>query len=96
MPDHFFNFLLEDLYNVQKRGTASKEKKGFIDGFMHAATLIGLVDMEELQEIIDKAHMDAFGKTLEERKVLIKSAHLPEDVLDIPTFRRFGKNIESE
>ena len=89
-------FLLHDLYSVQKKiGTSNKEKKGFIDGFMHAGIQIGLVDMEELQKLIDQAHMDVFGKTLEERKTLIRSAQLSEDVLDIPTFYRLGKKIES-
>ena len=92
-----FHALIEQLYIAQKsKGGANKEKKGFIDGYMHAGILIGLVEMEELQEVIDTAHMDAFGKTLEERKALIRSAQLSEDVLDIPTFHRLGKNIESE
>jgi len=63
---------------------------------MHAGILIGLVDIEELQKLIDQVHLDVFGKTLEERKALIKSAQLSEDVLDIPTFHRLGKNFESE
>jgi len=91
-----FQSLLEDLYLIQKKnGISNKEKKGFIDGFMHAGILVGLVDMEELQAIIDRAHMDVFGKTLDERKALIRSAQLSEDVLDIPTFHRLGKDIES-
>ena len=92
-----FQVILEDLYKVQrKRGSQNKEKKGFVDGFMHAGILIGLVDIEELQKLIDQVHLDVFGKTLEERKALIKSAQLSEDVLDIPTFHRLGKNFESE
>ena len=92
-----FQVILEDLYKVQrKRGSQNKEKKGFVDGFMHAGILIGLVDIEELQKHIDQIHLDVFGKTLEERKALIKSAQLSEDVLDIPTFHRLGKNFEAE
>ena len=92
-----FKVILEDLYKVQrKKGSRNKEKKGFVDGFMHAGILIGLVDIEELQRQIDQVHLDVFGKTLEERKALIKSAQLSEDVLDIPTFHRLGKNFESE
>ena len=93
----YLKVILEDLYKVQrKKGSQSKEKKGFIDGFMHAGILIGLVEMEELQTLIDQVHLDVFGKTLDERKALIKSAQLSEDVLDIPTFHRLGKNFESE
>ena len=93
----YFKVILEDLYKVQrKKGNKNKEKKGFVDGFMHAGILIGLVDIEELQKKIDQVHLDVFGKTLEERKALIKSAQLSEDVLDIPTFHRLGKNFESE
>ena len=92
-----FKVILEDLYKVQrKKGSPNKEKKGFVDGFMHAGILIGLVDIEELQKQIDQVHLDVFGKTLEERKALIKSAQLSEDVLDIPTFHRLGKNFEAE
>ena len=92
-----FQVILEDLYKVQrKKGSQNKEKKGFVDGFMHAGILIGLVDIEELQKQIDQVHMEIFGKTLEERKALIKSAQLSEDVLDIPTFHRLGKNINAE
>ena len=93
----YFKDILEDLYKIQrKKGSQNKDKKTFIDGFMHAGILIGLVEMEELQEYIDQVHLDVFGKTLDERKALIKSAQLSEDVLDIPTFHRLGKNFESE
>ena len=92
-----FQVILEDLYKTQiKEGSRDKEKKGFVDGFMHAGILIGLVDVEELQKYIDQVHLDVFGKTPEERKALIRSAQLSEDVLDIPTFHRLGKNFESE
>ena len=92
-----FQVILEDLYKVQrKRCSQNKEKKGFVDGFMHAGIMIGLVEMEELQTHIDQVHLEVFGKTLEERKALIKSAQLSEDVLDIPTFHRLGKNINAK
>ena len=92
-----FKVILADLYKIQrKKGGQNKEKKGFVDGFMHAGILIGLVETEELQKHIDQVHLDVFGKTLEERKALIKSAQLSEDVLDIPTFHRLGKNFEAE
>lgn len=92
-----FQVLLEELYRTQKKmGKADKEKKGFVDGFMSAGIEMGLADMGELQVIIDHAHMEVFGKTVEERKALIRSAQLSEDVLDIPTFYRFGKKIDVE
>ena len=52
--------------------------------------------MEELQTLIGQVHLEVFGKTLEERKALIKSAQLSEDVLDIPTFYRQKKDLKIE
>jgi hypothetical protein len=45
--------------------------------------------------MISKLFLKTFIKS-KERKALIKSAQLSEDVLDIPTFHRLGKNFESE
>ncbi len=93
----YFKIILTDLYkSPRKKGGTNKEKKGFVDGFMHAGIIIGLVEMEELETLIGQVHLKVFGKTLEERKALIKSAQLSKNVLDIPTFYRQKKDLKIE
>ncbi len=50
--------LLNDYYEKIKRaGSASKESKQYIDGYLTAARISDLFQYEELKDIIEKIHL---------------------------------------
>lgn len=91
-----FQALAEELYLKLKKGKLGKEQKGFIDGYMAAGIQMRVVSSDDLQEALDKAHREIFGKSYEERQAILKSLKLPEEELDIPTFERLGKIVDKE
>jgi hypothetical protein len=56
---------------------------------------LDVLDYDELKEIINKIHFDAFGKTIEERRQSESQAMSADDAeMAIPTFIRQGIVLE--
>jgi hypothetical protein len=84
--------LLNDYYKEIKRtGSASKESKEYIDGYLTAARALNIFQYEELKDIVEKIHLKAFGKSIRERRLSELSDSSPDDeFLEIPTYIREG------
>jgi hypothetical protein len=62
---------------------------------MAAARVLNVLDYEELKEIINKVHFNAFGKTIEERKQSESSeSFLNKEFMEILTFIREGISLK--
>ncbi len=73
---------LTELFSASKR---SQKLPAFVkhrcEGFMHAGIFMGLVTNDELQSLMERIHLDVFGKTIEQAK--LDKAHLwQEEVTD--------------
>jgi hypothetical protein len=53
---------------IKLNHSVSEEQKQYIKGYMAAARALNVFDYEELKEVVEKVHFNAFGKTIEERK----------------------------
>ncbi len=53
---------------IKLNNSVAEERKQYIRGYIAAARVLNVLDYEELKEIINKVHFNAFGKTIEERK----------------------------
>ena len=53
---------------IKLNNSVSEEQRQYIKGYMAAARVLNVLDYEELKEIVNKVHFNAFGKTIEERK----------------------------
>lgn len=82
-------------FTVDSAGRAALQSK--IAGFIDAGLLIGVSSREDMQSVIDKCHLEAFGESRSERKQRIadkKDAGAAEvevrewDVFDSPAFER--------
>ena len=57
--------LLQQLYSIEDNNSDSYERtRNKLDGFMQAGIVIGIASKKELQDVIDKEHMDIFGNTI--------------------------------
>jgi hypothetical protein len=64
---------------------------------MAAARVLNVLDYEELKEIINKVHFNAFGKTIEERKQSESSeSFLNKEFMEILTFIREGISLKKK
>ena len=64
---------------------------------MAAARVLNVLDYEELKEIINKVHLKAFGKTIEERKQSESSeSFLNNEFMEILTFIREGISLKKK
>jgi hypothetical protein len=89
--------ILNEHYDeIKRKNTGSKDRQQYIDGYLTAARALDVFDYEELKDLIDKIHFEAFGKTIEERRKseLVKSGS-DDDSLDIPTYIRKNIILES-
>ena len=74
---------------IKLNNSVSEEQRQYIKGYMAAARVLNVLDYEELKEIIDKVHFNAFGKTIEERKQSESSeSFLNKEFMEILTFIR--------
>ncbi len=85
--------LLRLFYGTKDLNSAYRKKlEAKLDGFIAAGILIDLIPKQELQNIIDKEHMAAFGMTRNERreklKLESKGAEIDWEIYDIPTIHR--------
>jgi hypothetical protein len=89
--------ILNEHYDeIKRKNTGSKDRQQYIDGYLTAARALNVFNYEELKDLIDKVHFEAFGKTIEERRKseLVKSGS-DDDSLDIPTYIRKNIILES-
>jgi len=80
-------------FNLVKTQRTDDAMKHRIQGFINAGEFLNIVTREEAIQIIDVAHLEAFGVTKEQRKnrkTSIKSALKGEDesYFDIPAIER--------
>lgn len=60
---------LVKLYGVENdKSQAYHHLKSRLDGFIEAGLVVCIVDNSELQDLIDAAHMNAFGMTRKQRR----------------------------
>ena len=90
--------LLNDYYKEIKRaGSASKESKEYIDGYLTAARALNIFQYEELKDIVEKIHFKAFGKTIQERRLSeLTESSSDNEFLKIPTYIREGMSINKK
>ena len=80
---------------IKRNNSGSENRQKYIDGYLTAARALGAFDYEELKELIDKIHFDAFGKTIEERRQSnLSEPSSNNDILNIPTFIREGISLD--
>ena len=85
--------LLRELYSIEDCHSEAYERiRNKLDGFIQAGVVIGIADRKELQEIIDKEHMDIFGITRKQRhaelKLDKKTTEIDWGIYDTPTIHR--------
>ncbi|MFZ1036786.1 MAG: hypothetical protein WAN57_06230 [Smithella sp.] len=74
---------------IKLNNSVSEEQRQYIKGYMAAARVLNVLDYEELKEIVNKVHFNAFGKTIEERKQAESSeSFLSKEFMEILTFIR--------
>jgi hypothetical protein len=82
---------------IKRNNSVSEERRQYIKGYMAAARALNVFDYEELKEIIDKVHFNAFGKTIEERKQSESSeSFLNKEFMEILTFIRDGISLKKK
>jgi len=66
-----------------------------LEGFIQAGTFLGLATTEELKSLMDRVHIDVFGKTIEERQSEQPTSWVPESIdyspYEQPAYER-GRN----
>ena len=64
---------LVKLYGIENdKSQAYHQLKSRLDGFIEAGLVVGIVDNKELQNLIDAAHINAFGMTRKQRQAASK------------------------
>ena len=82
---------------IKLNNSVSEEQRQYIRGYMGAARALNVFDYEELKEVIDKVHFNAFGKTIEERKQSESSeSFLNKEFMEILTFIREGISLKKK
>lgn len=51
-----------------------------LEGFIQAGTFLGLATSDELKSLMDRVHLDIFGKTIEERQSEQTTSWVPENL----------------
>ena len=85
--------LLKLFYGTKDLNSPHRKKlESKVDGFIAAGILIDLISKPELQTIIDREHMNAFGMTRDERREKLKfqskGVAVDWEIYDIPTIHR--------
>lgn len=83
--------LLESQYeNTRDNSSKALSKNERIEGYMEAGMISGLVNRNELKQVINDAHKAIFGVTFDERKDASLDA---ENLWDVPTWIRKGVEV---
>ena len=92
--------LAEELYQRGDSVSHDEEwekQRSFMYGFCHSGITISLVTQEDIQRVIDKAHMRVYGEERLARKERLKplegeSGEPDWDAFDSPTYERKSGN----
>lgn len=85
--------LLTQNYQLIKEGGIRKHSDPKIEGFMEAGLVLGVVSKQDLQVIINQAHLQVFNVPFAEK---IRPQDKNDDLLDVPTWLRDRKSIDSK
>jgi len=90
--------LLQERYAyLQRCEVASPELIQYLEGYLSAARTLDAVSYDEIKAVMDKAHYEVFGKTVEERQLAELYAPVPQgdpDDLELPTWIRWGVRLD--
>mgnify|MGYP001389215115 FL=1 len=90
--------LLIERYGYLKRcEVAPPELIQYLEGYLSAARTLDAVSYDEIKAVMDKAHYEVFGKTIEERQLAELYASVPKgdpDDLELPTWIRRGIRLD--
>lgn len=92
--DFCFQELL-DLFKASQQNQRNERKKHHIEGLLHAGVLMDVFTKGQAQLMMEQAHVEVFGETIEERqqnKTALKQAIAEgnDDYINIPAFIRQG------
>jgi hypothetical protein len=84
---------LVKLYGIENvKSQVYHQLKSRLDGFIEAGLVVGIVDNRELQNLIDAAHINAFGMTRKQRqaesKLDMRDTKVNWGIYDTPTIHR--------
>ncbi len=84
---------LVKLYGIENvKSQVYHQLKSRLDGFIEAGLVVGIVDNRELQNLIDAAHINAFGMTRKQRQAESKldkrDTKVNWGIYDTPTIHR--------
>ncbi|WP_016956017.1 hypothetical protein [Catenovulum agarivorans] len=87
-----FSQLIE-LFKQSKLNKSSQRDKGRVEGFIFAGRSLGLITEQQAQELMQKAHIQVFGQTIEEKQAADKKRQLAIEnddfsYFDVPTIER--------
>lgn len=91
-----FRILMAESYLLLKEsGTMPEKRTGFIEGYIDAGLLSGLVEHSEITEVIEEENYKVFGVSVGERKKLLQGKALSqEQLLEIPAYIRQGVHFK--
>ena len=101
--DRYLNnlkILLREKYTYLKsKEETPSDLKQYLEGYLTAARTLDAVSYVEIKAVIDEAHYEIFGKSIEERRLAELYASVPQgdpDDLDIPTWIRRGVRLDKQ
>jgi len=69
------------MFKASKDGhKASSIERHRLEGFMQAGAFLGLAPSEELKFLMNRVHVDVFGKTIQERESEQSTPQIPESI----------------
>ena len=84
---------LKAIFELAKNNKKDDKQKFRTEGFIHAGKVIGLISNEDALMVMEKAHFDVFGESInlrKNRKENIKNAIAKgdENFINIPAYER--------
>lgn len=87
---------LVKIFNPAKNHTKDDKQKFRTEGFIQAGKVLGMITNEDAIDVMEKAHFDVFGESMDSRKN--RKASLKEAVargddnfINIPAYERLSK-----
>lgn len=84
------------IFNLAKNHIKDDKQKYRAEGFIHAGKSLGLISHEEAINVLEKAHFDVFGESIDSRKNRKASlkdavARGDDNFINIPAYERLSK-----
>jgi hypothetical protein len=71
---------------------AAPEERHRLEGFMQAGSFLGFATGDELKSLMNRVHVDVFGKTIQDRQAEQSTVQVPEAIdyskYEQPTYER--------